>query len=162
MYFSSLVKQELARVMPQNVSEQKGELLAFIKMKGLIDKSNESLSLILENPVMIKIVYFLFKKVFQYEVIIETTKKRNKKKFYQVKVSDSKKTRNILERFNLTTDSQGRLIEMMGQLEIIIYFLNIFLPGHFSVGLFWQEVLLMILKGCIIWKYPAITGMRLK
>ncbi|MFW6149298.1 MAG: hypothetical protein ACOC6D_05530 [Atribacterota bacterium] len=81
MYFSSLVKQELARIMPQNILEQKGELLAFIRLKGLISQSDGGLSIILENPVMIKVVYFLFKKVFNYEVTIDTIRKRNKKRF---------------------------------------------------------------------------------
>jgi cell division protein WhiA len=110
MYFSSLVKQELSRILPQNISEQRGELLAFIMMKGSIKQQNKVLALILENPVMIKVVYFLFKKVFDYEVIIETIKKRNKKKFYLVTVADPSKIKNIMEQFNLKVNLQGKLI----------------------------------------------------
>jgi len=111
MYFSSLVKQELARIMPQNIVEQKGELLAFIRLKGLIDQSDETLSIILENPVMIKVVYFLFKKSFNYEVTIDNIRKKNKKKFYLITVPDSKKTKYILDGLSLKADSQGRVVE---------------------------------------------------
>lgn len=109
MYFSSLVKQELSRIMPRNISDQNGELLAFIRLKGSFNQSREELSLILENPVIIKVVYFLFKKVFQYEVIVETIKKRNNKKIYLMTVSDPEKSRLVLERFNLSFDFQGGL-----------------------------------------------------
>ena len=111
MYFSSLVKQELARIMPQNIVEQKGELLAFIRLKGLIDQSDETLSIILENPVMIKVVYFLFKKSFNYEVTIDNIRKKNKKKIYLITVPDSKKTKYILDGLSLKADSQGRVVE---------------------------------------------------
>lgn len=109
MYFSSMVKQELARILPLDGSEQKGELLAFILLKGSIKQKNQVLSILLENPVMIKVVYFLFKKVFQIDVMIETVKKRNNKKIYLVTVPDSQKTRDILEQFNLNIDLHGRL-----------------------------------------------------
>ena len=111
MYFSSLVKQELARVMPEKILEQKGELLAFIRLKGLISQSDEALSIILENPIMIKVVYFLFKKVFNYEVTIDTIRKRNKKKIYLITVPDSKKTKYILDEFNLKAGLHGKIIE---------------------------------------------------
>jgi cell division protein WhiA len=111
MYFSSLVKQELARIMPQNILEQKGELLAFIRLKGLISQSDGGLSIILENPVMIKVVYFLFKKLFNYEVTIDTIRKRNKKKIYLITVPDSKKTKYILDEFSLKVNLQGKVIE---------------------------------------------------
>jgi len=139
MYFSSLVKLELAHIMPQNSSEQKGELLAFIRLKGSVSQSNEELSLILENPVMIKVVYFLFKKVFHYEVIVKTIQKRNKKKFYLITVSDLEKTKHILDQFNLTADLQGRLIEkqpMAGKDEI---FTEHFSPRAFLRGAFLAE-----------------------
>lgn len=38
MYFSSLVKQELAQIRPQDRLEQKGELMAFVLLNGHIDK----------------------------------------------------------------------------------------------------------------------------
>src|SRR6056297_701280 len=110
MYFSSMVKQELARIMPQNILEQKGELLAFIRLKGLIGQSDEALSIILENPVMIKVVYFLFKKGFNYEVTIDNIRKRNKKKIYLITVPDSRKTKYILDEFSLKANSQGKVI----------------------------------------------------
>ncbi len=141
MYFSSLVKQELARVMPRNVSEQKGELLAFIKLKGSVNKLNGTLSLILENPVMIKVVYFLFKKAFHYEVQIETIIRENKKKLYLITVSDSEKTKHILEQFKLTVNLQGRLIEnykTTGRNRNKI-FINYFPPRAFLRGAFLAE-----------------------
>lgn len=111
MYFSSLVKQELARIMPESIIEQKGELFAFIRFKGIIDKSNKFLSLVLENPIMIKIVYFLFKKVFQHELDIKTIRKKNKKKIFIVTVTDVEKTKYILDTFHLQANIHGRLVE---------------------------------------------------
>jgi cell division protein WhiA len=112
MYFSSLVKQELARIMPESILEQKGELLAFIRFKGFLSKPDKYLSLILEKPIMIKIVYYLFKKVFKYELDIKTIRKGNKKKNFIVSVPDFRKTKYILDSFNLEVDaSSGLLIE---------------------------------------------------
>lgn len=110
MYFSSIVKQELARILPQDISEQKAELLAFIMMKGFLDPSKGFLSLLLENLVMIKVVYFLFKKVFKYEVVIETIQKTKKKKYYVVTVSDLEKIKEILGEFTLKVNLQRKLI----------------------------------------------------
>lgn len=111
MYFSSLVKQELARIMPESTLEQKGELLAFIRFKGYLSKPDKYLSLILEKPIMIKIVYYLFKKVFQYELDIKTIKKENKKKIFIVSVPDFEETKYILDTFHLKANTSGKLIE---------------------------------------------------
>ena len=111
MYFSSLVKQELAHIMPQDSLEQNGELLSFVRLKGRIDIKNKVLILNIENPVMIKVIYFLFKKVFQYEVLLNTIKKRKNKKAYLITVSNPERTRYILDKFGLTADTTGRIIE---------------------------------------------------
>ena len=76
MYFSPLVKQELARIIPSKDYEQKSELLAFIVMNGRID-SQGALSIILDNPAMIKVVYFLVKRAFQYEAKIDIIRKKS-------------------------------------------------------------------------------------
>lgn len=111
MYFSSLVKQELARIMPESTLEQKGELLAFIRFKGFLSKNDKYLVLMLEKPSMIKIVYYLFKKVFQYELDIKTIKKENKKKIFIARVANLKRTKHILDVFNLKGNASGNLIE---------------------------------------------------
>lgn len=110
MYFSSLVKQELAQIRPPNRLEQKGELLAFILLKGQLDGKNELLSINIDNLIMIKAVYFLFKKVFSYEAKIETVKKKNNRKNYFIKVSGLKKIRRILSELHLTSNSKGKVI----------------------------------------------------
>jgi hypothetical protein len=110
LYFSPLVKQEAARIIPSQISEQKSELLAFIIINGELDFKNEQLVIILDNPVMIKVVYFLIKKAFQYEVQINIVQKINKKKIYYVIIANSQKTRCILEQFGLTDNLQVKSI----------------------------------------------------
>jgi hypothetical protein len=110
LYFSPLVKQEAARIIPSQISEQKSELLAFIIINGELDFKNEQLVIILDNPVMIKVVYFLIKKAFQYEAQINIIQKTNKKKIYYVIIANSQKTRCILEQFGLTDNLQIKSI----------------------------------------------------
>jgi len=110
LYFSPLVKQEAARIIPSQISEQKSELLAFIIINGELDFKNEQLVIILDNPVMIKVVYFLIKKAFQYEAQINIVQKINKKKIYYVIIANSQKTRCILEQFGLTNNLQVKSI----------------------------------------------------
>lgn len=139
MYFSSLVKQELAQIMPQDILEQKGELLSFVRFKGRIDIKNKVLTLNIENPVMIKVVYFLFKKVFQYEVLINPIKKRKNKKTYLITVPNSEKTRYILDTFNLTADTTGRIIERGMFINKKGKFFEFFSPKGFLRGAFLAE-----------------------
>ena len=67
MLFSYRVKNELARVIPRNLSGQKGELLAFIKLKGNIFKSDQKKNLVitLEDPTITRTAYNLIKRVFK-------------------------------------------------------------------------------------------------
>lgn len=57
MLFSYRVKNELARIIPKDISKQKGELLAFIKLKGNIVKSGQkkNIVIILEDPTTTRI-----------------------------------------------------------------------------------------------------------
>ena len=139
MYFSSLVKQELSRILPQDDAEQRGELLAFTMLRGTLrsSESDKTLILMLENPMMIKVVYFLFKKAFGIEVAIDTVKKGHKKKFYLVTVPDSQKTGSILQNLLLKTDSHGKL-----HLGYPIFDEKGFLSGDFSPRAFIRGVFL--------------------
>ena len=109
MYYSALVKQELARIIPSKDCEQNSELLAFIMMNGKID-SKGKLSIAIDNPSMIKVVYFLVKRTLCYEAKIEIIKKNNKKKTYLIIVNDKKKIDYIINKFNLIPDKYGKLI----------------------------------------------------
>ncbi|MDD3640414.1 MAG: DNA-binding protein WhiA [Atribacterota bacterium] len=117
MYFSSLVKQELAQIRPQDRLEQKGELMAFVLLNGHIDKKKDLLSINIENPVMIKAVYFLFKKIFDYEVEIETIKRKKYRKNYLIKIADFKKLRYILSELNLIVDSNGKITKKQQSID---------------------------------------------
>lgn len=110
MYFSPMVKQELARIIPEDRAEQESELFAFIRMTGIINRTNPVLSLILENPVLIKVIYFLFKKVFQLEVVVDTIQKK-RKRLYHISLPDIKKTMKVLDSFDLQVSLQGKLID---------------------------------------------------
>ena len=139
MYFSPLVKQELARIISAKKSEQKSELIAFILIKGGID-SQGLLSIFLDNPVMIKVVYFLIKRTFYYEAKIDIIKKNNKRKLYYISVNDTEKTISILEELGLTINNRGDFIisdkiREKGDITIEKHFCDkSFLRGAFLAG----------------------------
>ena len=108
MYFTPLVKQELARIIPSKDFEQKSELLAFIIMSGRID-SQGKLSIFLDNPVMVKVVYFLIKRAFQFEAKIEIASKNNKKKLYCITINDPEETLSILNQLGLAIDKRENI-----------------------------------------------------
>ena len=110
MYFSPLVKQELARIIPHKDYEQKSELLAFIIIKGIINTHKKQLLIVVDNPVIIKVVYFLLKKVFNYEARIVSNNKSKKKKIYHITISAAEKTRFILRQFGLNHNAKGKII----------------------------------------------------
>jgi len=73
MLFSYRVKNELARIIPKNISEQKDELLAFIKLKGNIVNlgQKKSIVIILEDPATTRTAYNLIKRVFKIYPLVE-------------------------------------------------------------------------------------------
>ncbi len=139
MYFSPLVKQELARIIPSKGYEQKSELLAFIVMTGMAD-SQGKLSIILDNSVMVKVVYFLVKRAFQYETKIDTIRKNNRKKLYCVTITDTEEALSILKQLGLTVGGRGNIlkngtIREKGDIKLDKDFCEIsFLRGAFLAG----------------------------
>ena len=131
-----MVKQELARILPENSNEQKAELTALMVMEGRITKDGKELSLLFDGPVMVKVVYFLFKNIFQFEVKINTVRKRNKKKFYFVLINNNERIKYIMRYLNLQKDSNGRLsVEKPDFLKKQLY-LKDYSPGAFIRGVF--------------------------
>jgi len=104
MLFSYRVKNELARVIPRNLSGQKGELLAFIKLKGNIFKSGQKKNLVitLEDPTTTRTAYNLIKRVFKIYSSVKKENLSNTKKHYIVKISFLKETERILKELNLS------------------------------------------------------------
>jgi DNA-binding protein WhiA len=104
MLFSYRVKNELARIIPKDISEQKDELLAFIKLKGNIVKSNQkkNLIIILEDPTTTRTVYNLIKRVFKIYPSVKKENLSNIKKHYKVKIPFLKETERILKEMNLS------------------------------------------------------------
>jgi len=86
MLFSYRVKNELARIVPNNFQEQKDELRAFLKLKGNIIENEQEIriGIILENPAITRTVYNLIKKVFKVIPIIKKQYLSKKKKHYVV------------------------------------------------------------------------------
>jgi len=103
MLFSYRVKNELARIIPKGISKQKGELLAFIKLKGNIVKSGQkkNIVIILENPTTTRTAYNLIKRVFKIYPSVKKENLSNTKKYYKVKVPFLKETERILKELNL-------------------------------------------------------------
>jgi len=104
MLFSYRVKTELARIIPKNISEQRDELLAFIKLKGNIVKSGQkkNLVIILEDPTTTRTAYKLIKRVFEICPSVKKENLSNTKKHYKVKIPFLKETERILKELNLS------------------------------------------------------------
>ncbi|MCJ7657120.1 MAG: DNA-binding protein WhiA [Candidatus Atribacteria bacterium] len=108
MLFSYRVKTELARIIPKNISEQKDELLAFIKLKGNIVKSGQkkNLVIILEDPTTARTAYNLIKRVFEIFPSVKKENLSNTKKHYKVKIPFLKETERILKELNLSWENE--------------------------------------------------------
>ncbi len=104
MLFSYRVKNELARIVPKNIYEQKDELLSFIKLRGDIAKKDQkiSINIILEDPAITRTVYNLIKKVFKIFPEVKTEHLSSKKKHYLVKIPFSKESKKILKELGLS------------------------------------------------------------
>ncbi len=104
MLFSYRVKNELARIVPKNIYEQKDELLAFIKLKGNVTKKNQkiSITIILEDPAITRTAYNLIKKVFKIYPEVKTEHLSNKKKHYVVKIPFLNERKKILKEMDLS------------------------------------------------------------
>lgn len=104
MLFSYRVKNELARIIPRDISKQKDELLAFIKLKGNIVKSGQKKNLVitLEDPTTTRTAYNLIKRVFKIYPSVKKENLSNTKKHYKVKIPFLKETERILKELNLS------------------------------------------------------------
>ncbi len=105
MLFSYRVKNELARIVPKNIYEQKDELLSFIKLRGDIAKKDQKIgiNIILEDPAITRTVYNLIKKVFKIFPEVKTEHLSNKKKHYLVKIPFLKENKKILKELGLSS-----------------------------------------------------------
>ena len=103
MLFSYRVKNELARIIPRDISKQKDELLAFIKLKGNIVRSGQkkNIVIILEDPTTTRTAYNLVKRVFKIYPSVKKENLSNTKKYYKIKVPFLKETERILKELNL-------------------------------------------------------------
>ncbi len=108
MLFFYRVKTELARIIPRNISEQKDELLAFIKLKGNIVKSGQkkNLVIILEDPTTTRTAYNLIKRVFEIYPSVKKENLSNTKKHYKIKIPFLKETERILKELNLSWENE--------------------------------------------------------
>ena len=104
MLFSYRVKNELARIVPKNIYEQKDELLSFIKLRGDIAKKDQKIgiNIILEDPAITRTVYNLIKKVFKIFPEVKTEHLSSKKKHYLVKIPFLRENKKILKELGLS------------------------------------------------------------
>lgn len=102
MLFFYRVKNELARIVPKNIYEQRGELLAFIQLRGRIVKKNKKmdLTIVLEDPAITRTAYNLIKQVFKIHPVIKTEHLPNNRKHYVIEVSLVKGYERIFQEFN--------------------------------------------------------------
>ena len=108
MLFTYRVKNELARIIPKDISEQKDELLAFIKLKGNIVKTGrkKNIVIILEDPTTTRTVYNLIKRVFKIYPSVGKVNLSNTKKHYRVRISLLKETERIFKELNLIWENE--------------------------------------------------------
>ncbi len=106
MLFSYRVKNELARIVPKNVYEQRGELLAFLQLKGKIAKKDKktTLTIILEDPAITRTAYNLIKQVFKIHPVVKTDHLSNNRKHYTIEMSLTKGYEKIFQEFNQVYD----------------------------------------------------------
>lgn len=102
MLFSYRVKNELARIVPKNVYEQRCELLAFLQLKGRIAKKNKktTLIIILEDPAITRTAYNLIKQVFKIHPVVKTEHLSNNRKRCVIEISLIKGYERIFQEFN--------------------------------------------------------------
>lgn len=102
MLFFYRVKNELARIVPKNIYEQRGELLAFIQLRGRTAKKNKKmdLTIILEDPAITRTAYNLIKQVFKIHPVIKTEHLSNNRKHYIIEISLVKEYERIFQEFN--------------------------------------------------------------
>ncbi len=140
MLFSYRVKNELARIIPKNISEQKDELLAFIKLRGSIVKSGQkkNIVIVLEDPTTTRTVYNLIKRVFKIYPSVKKEYLSNIKKHYKVEISFLKETAKILKELNLSWENE-RIYDKqcIGEKKLKsnkIFFKDSYLRGAFLVN----------------------------
>lgn len=104
MLFSYRVKNELTRVIPQNISEQKDELLSFIVLKGVVIRRNREIRLMitLDNPAIARTVYNLIKNIFKIYSLVQPKNLSHKRKYYVVETSSSKDSKKIIKEIGLS------------------------------------------------------------
>lgn len=140
MLFSYRVKNELARIIPKNISEQKDELLAFIKLRGSIVKSGQkkNIVIVLEDPTTTRTVYNLIKRVFKIYPSVKKEYVSNIKKHYKVKISFLKETAKILKELNLSWENERIYdTQCVGEKKLKlnkIFFKDSYLRGAFLVN----------------------------
>ncbi len=103
MLFSYRVKNELARIVPKDIYKQKGELLAFIKLRGKIAKKEQKIGIIiiLEDPAITRTAYNLIKKVFKIYPEVKMEHLSSKKKHYLIKIPFLEGNKKILKERDL-------------------------------------------------------------
>ncbi|MHC2995102.1 MAG: DNA-binding protein WhiA [Candidatus Atribacteria bacterium] len=137
MLFSYRVKNELARIVPKNIYEQKDELLAFIKLKGNVTKKNQkiSITIILEDPAITRTAYNLIKKVFKIYPEVKTEHLSNKKKHYVVKIPFLNERKKILKEMNLSWE-QNRVYNKQSARRERLSINNLFSKESYLRGAF--------------------------
>lgn len=140
MLFSYRVKNELARIIPRDISEQKDELLAFIKLRGSIVKSGQkkNIVIVLEDPTTTRTAYNLIKRVFKIYPSVKKEYLSNTKKHYKVKISFLKETAKILKELNLSWENERICdTQCVGEKKLKlnkIFFKDSYLRGAFLVN----------------------------
>ncbi len=122
------------------MAEQKGELLAFILMKGCFSENN--FSIIIENPALNKVIYYLLKQVFSYNPTIKKIRGKKKKNEYIINISGYKEISKILAEFKLKITQNGKILEKQikkkqnnnNKISHHDYFAKAFLRGAFLAG----------------------------
>ena len=104
MLFSYRVKNEIARIIPEDITAQKDELLAFLILKGKYSKKNQDffLTIDFDNSATTRKFYNLSKNIFGIYPVVKTKKMTLKRKQYAVEILSKENIINILKEFGFT------------------------------------------------------------
>jgi len=139
MLFSYRVKNEIARIIPKNISSQKDELVAFLTLKGNLFRENKSLSITvnLDSSATTRKCYTLLKNIFDFVPVVKQIRISPVKKRYVVEINSDVNCRKILKELNLksehTSKEIGKIMYDKKKIMNHLFSREAFLRGAFLV-----------------------------
>lgn len=109
MSFASKVKNNLCRIKSESLKSQESQLSSIIRTNGqihIVGMNKTNLTIKSENAAVVRLVFILFKKIFNINTEIETKSnfRKHRKNSYVIKINNSN---DILLKLSILTKSNG-------------------------------------------------------